>query len=32
MKERMYVVKITGQYVILTQGEYERYLIYGRIK
>lgn len=32
MKERMYVVKIAGQYVILTQGEYERYLIYGRIK
>lgn len=32
MKGGMYVVKIAGQYVILTQGEYERYLIYGRIK
>ncbi len=32
MKGGMYVVTIAGQYVILTQGEYERYLIYGRIK
>jgi hypothetical protein len=32
MKERMYVVKIAGQYVVLAEGEYERYLIYGRAK
>ena len=32
MKEKMYVVKIASQYVVLTQGEYERYLIYGRLK
>lgn len=32
MKERMYLVKIASQYVVLTEGEYERYLIYGRIK
>jgi hypothetical protein len=32
MKERMYVVKIAGQYVVLAEGEYEKYLIYGRVK
>jgi len=32
MKERIYLVKIASQYVVLTEGEYERYLIYGRIK
>lgn len=29
MKERMYLVKISGQYVVLSEGEYEQYLIYG---
>jgi len=29
MKERMYLVKISGQYVVLSEGEYELYLIYG---
>jgi hypothetical protein len=32
MKKRMYVVKIANQYVILTESEYETYLIYGRIR
>ena len=32
MNERMYLVKIAGQYVVLTEGEYEKYLIYGRVK
>jgi hypothetical protein len=32
MKERKYLVKIGGQYVILTEIEYEKYLIYGRVK
>lgn len=31
-KERNYVVKIAGQYVIMTEAQYESYLIYGRIK
>lgn len=29
MKERMYIVKIANQYLVLTEGEYEMYLIYG---
>jgi hypothetical protein len=32
MKERNFIIKIAGQYVILTEGEYERYLIYGIVK
>lgn len=28
--ERMYLAKIAGQYVVLTEGEYELYLIYGK--
>ena len=32
MKERMYLIKIAGQYVVLTEIEYEKYLIYGRLK
>ena len=32
MKERIYVVKIAGQYVVLTELEYEKSLIYGRVK
>lgn len=27
--ERNYIIKINGQYVILTEGQYEQYLIYG---
>jgi hypothetical protein len=29
-KETMFVVKVFGQYVVLTEGQYELYLIYGR--
>jgi hypothetical protein len=32
MKERKYLIKIAGQYVVLTEGEYELYLIYGTVK
>ena len=32
MKERIYVVKIAGQYVVLNELEYEKSLIYGRVK
>jgi hypothetical protein len=32
MKETMFVIKIAGQYVLLTEGQYELYLIYGRVK
>lgn len=32
MKERIYVVKIAGQYVVLTELEYEKSLIYGIVK
>lgn len=28
--ERMYLVKINGQYITMTEGEYELYLIYGK--
>ena len=28
MKERKYITNINGQYVILTEGEYELYLIF----
>ena len=31
MKERMYLIKIANQYVLLTEVEYEKYLIYGRV-
>ena len=27
--ERMYLVKINGQYITMTEGEYEQHLIYG---
>ena len=27
--ERNYIIKVNGQYVILTEGQYEQYLIYG---
>ena len=27
--DRNYIIKINGQYVILTEGQYEQYLIYG---
>ncbi len=32
MKERKYLVKIAGQYVVLSESEYEQYLIYGTVK
>ncbi len=32
MKERKYIVKIAGQYIVLSEVEYEKYLIYGRVK
>ena len=32
MKERIYVVKIAGQYVLLNELEYEKSLIYGIVK
>lgn len=28
--DRMYVIKINGEYVVMTEGEYELYLIYGK--
>ena len=28
--ERMYLIKINGQYVTMTEDEYELYLIYGK--
>lgn len=31
-RERKYLVKIVGQYIVLTEIEYERYFIYGRVK
>jgi hypothetical protein len=27
--ERNYIIKVSGQYVVLTEGQYEQYLIYG---
>lgn len=30
MMERMYLIKINGQYVTMTEDEYELYLIYGK--
>jgi len=30
MKERKYIININGQYVILTEGEYELYLMFGK--
>ena len=27
--ERNYIVRVNGQYVVLTEGQYEQYLIYG---
>jgi hypothetical protein len=27
--ERNYIIKVNGQYVVLTEGQYEQYLIYG---
>ena len=32
MEIKTFVIKIAGQYVLLTELEYEKYLIYGRIK
>ena len=29
---RNYVIKVNGQYVVLTEGQYEYYLIYGTVK
>lgn len=29
---RKYVVQNAGQYLVLTESEYEKYLIYGRVK
>ena len=29
MTERMYLIKIAGQYVVLNESEYMQYLIYG---
>jgi hypothetical protein len=29
---RNYVIKVSGQYVILTESQYEYYLIYGIVK
>ena len=29
MTERMYLIKIAGQYVVLNESEYMSYLIYG---
>lgn len=29
MGERMYLIKIAGQYVVLNESEYMSYLIYG---
>jgi len=30
MEEKKYIVKIAGQYVVMTEGEYELHLIYGK--
>jgi len=30
-KELMFVVKIAGQHVVMTAGQYETYLIYGKL-
>ncbi len=27
--KRNYIIKVNGQYVVLTEGQYEQYLIYG---
>lgn len=27
--ERNYIIKVNGQYIVLTEGQYEQYLIYG---
>jgi len=27
--ERNYIIQVNGQYVVLTEGQYEQYLIYG---
>lgn len=32
MEQIMYLVKISNQYLILTESEYEKYLIYGLSK
>ena len=32
MKERKYLVKIAGQYVVLSECEYEQYLVYGIVR
>ena len=29
VKERKYLIQINGQYIILTEAQYEHYLIYG---
>ena len=29
VKERKYLIKVNGQYIILTEHQYEMYLIYG---
>jgi hypothetical protein len=31
MKERYYIVQISNQYIVLTEAQYELYLIYGKI-
>ena len=28
--KRMYLIEINGQYVVMSEGEYELYLIYGK--
>jgi hypothetical protein len=30
VNERMYLVKINGQHITMTEAEYELYLIYGK--
>ena len=32
MKEIMYLVKISNQYIVLDEGQYVLYLIYGKLK
>jgi len=32
MKERKYLVKVAGQYVVLSESQYEHYLIYGIVR
>ena len=29
---RNYIIKVNGQYVVLTEGQYEQYLIYGILR